>query len=387
MTVSLFSRIRTRAARPRRHPGDPALLGGLVVVACVLAIMALFWPLEMRGAVVLAVPVLLGGLLLRRRRDMWLLLGATLLLLTVDVLGVAAEERGLNAGSALLLGVVTAVSFELVRRRDVLGVREGRPDTILGELREQLNRQGEVPPLPAGWRLDAELRSAHDSGMAGDFIVSRLEVDATGAPCLHLALVDVSGKGVSAGTRALMLSGAFGGLLGSVPAERFFLEANRYLLRQGWAEGFATAVYLGVDLDTGDYRIENAGHPPAAHFEAGSGRWWLSRAGGPLLGVLPAVQYVPDVGTLRPGDALLLYTDGVVEQRGRDVDLGLDRLLGAAESLVPRGDFTGAAGYLLDRVPTRDDDDRAIVLLWRDHRYRVDTAKRRQPTAGSDGRR
>ena len=52
---------------------------------------------------------------------------------------------------------------------------------------------------------------------------------------LEVALVDVSGKGVDAGTRALLLSGAFGGLLGSVTHEEFLPATNRFLLRQQWS--------------------------------------------------------------------------------------------------------------------------------------------------------
>jgi hypothetical protein len=389
MAASALRMVLARALRPRRRPGEPALLSGLLVVACALAGASVIWPVDMRGAVVLSVPVLLGGLLLHRRREMWLLIGATLVLLFAVLASVAPGERSFTPGSALLLGVVTAVSYELVRRRDLLGVREGRPDTILAELRERLRLQGEVPALPPGWRMETELRSAHDAGMAGDFLVFRLEPNNSGEPCLDLALVDVSGKGVGAGARALLLSGAFGGLLGAVPPERFLVEANRYLLRQRWAEGFATAVYLRLNLATGEYRIESAGHPPAAHLVAGSGRWRLAPSRGPLLGVLAEVHYHPDVGVLRPGDALLLYTDGVVEDRGRDVELGLDRLLGAAESLIPRGDFTGAAGYLVERVPARDDDDRAVVLLWREHRTitaRLDQAPRSGAAAPPDPR-
>jgi Stage II sporulation protein E (SpoIIE) len=367
MSAWTLRTVLTRVRRPRRRPGEPALLGALLTVASALAAAAVIWPNDMRGAVVLAVPVLLGGLLLHRRRQMRQLIVATLLLLSAVILSVTAPDRSLTVGSALLLGVVTAVSYELVRRRDLLGVREGRPDMILAELRERLRLQGEVPGLPPGWRLETELRSAHDAGMAGDFLVSRLGVSPTGEHSLDLALVDVSGKGVAAGARALLLSGAFGGLLGAVPVERFLVEANRYLLRQRWTEGFATAVYLRVSLATGEYRLETAGHPPAAHLVAGTGRWRLAPSRGPLLGVFKEVRYRPDVGQLRPGDALLLYTDGVVEDRGRDVELGLDRLLGAAESLIPRGDFTGGAGYLVEQVPARNDDDRAVVLLWREH--------------------
>jgi Stage II sporulation protein E (SpoIIE) len=95
--------------------------------------------------------------------------------------------------------------------------------------------------------------------------------------------------------------------------------------------------------------------------------WRLSRPRGPLLGVVSEVGHPPDVGVLRPGDALLLYSDGVVEDRNRDIEVGVDRLLGAAERLVPRGDYTGGAAYLVDHVPTRTDDDRAVVLIWREY--------------------
>jgi len=68
-------------------------------------------------------------------------------------------------------------------------------------------------------------------------------------------LVDVSGKGVQAGTRSLLLSGALGGLLGEQEPNRFLTAANNYLLRQNWDEGFATAVHVSIDLATGDYTI------------------------------------------------------------------------------------------------------------------------------------
>ncbi len=363
-----LARVAARARLlARRRLGERGVFGVLVGVECAVAAAALIWPAEARPAVVLATPLLFGGLLLRGRRHIVMLIGTALVLLGIDLLGAPPELQRINVGSAINLAVVVAVSYELVRRRDVLGVRESRPDTILADLRQRLRVQGQIPPLPAGWHAEVQLRSARDVGLAGDFVAARVYADPAGVEHLDLVMVDVSGKGVSAGTRALLLSGALGGLLGSVPAERFLGEANRYLLQQRWIEGFATAVYLRVNLGTGAYRVESAGHPPMAHFDSGSGLWQLSHTRGPLLGVLADVRYDPHLGTVRPGDALLLYTDGVVEERGRDVEDGLDRLLGAAERLVPRGDFQGGAAYLVDKVPAHADDDRAIVLVWRDH--------------------
>jgi hypothetical protein len=47
--------------------------------------------------------------------------------------------------------------------------------------------------------------------------------------------------------------------------------------------------------------------------------------------------------------------------------VGVDRLLGAAERLVPRGDYRGGAALLVSDVPTSRSDDRAVVLLWRSY--------------------
>src|SRR3546814_20683323 len=89
---------------------------------------------------------------------------------------------------------------------------------------------------------------------------------------LDLVVCDVSGKGEDAGTRALLLSGAFGGLLGASHPADFLPAANDYLLRQKWVEGFATAVQLSADLATGDVVIHSAGPQPAVQIESASCR-------------------------------------------------------------------------------------------------------------------
>ena len=367
MVWHLWGRFAGSVQRLRRLLGDAGATAALVALGGVLSLGALADPDLMRPGTVLAVPVLLGGLSLPLREFRLLALASFLLG------GLVVAARGLwvlSIGSVLIFLVVIAVSYEQTRRRERLGVRRARPDQILLDLRERLRVQGEVPPLPAEWGMEVELRPADDAGLAGDFVVSRVHaVEAADGwhEVLDLALVDVSGKGVDAGTRALLLSGALGGLLGAVPPEDFLTEANRYLLQQRWAEGFATAAYLRVDLTTGAYRVESAGHPPVAHLDAGSGTWRLLLRRGPLLGVLPEVGQQPDTGLLRRGDAVLLYSDGVVEDRHRDIEVGVDRLLGTAERLVPRGDYRGGAAFLVSEVPTSSDDDRAVVMLWREY--------------------
>jgi serine phosphatase RsbU (regulator of sigma subunit) len=253
------------------------------------------------------------------------------------------------------------MTVELARDRERLGLSVGRGESILLELREQLRQQGEMPDLPTGWHSDVAQRSAGGTAFGGDFIVSSLSDD---GKRLELAIVDVSGKGLDAGTRGLILAGALGGLLGSIAPERFLQAANDYMLRQESDEGFATALHVAIDLSTGNYRLTTAGHPPAVHYSGGSGRWQIVELDGDLLGVMPEAQFGVTEGQLTSYDALLLYTDGLIEVPGRELSLGIDRLLGAAESLVTRG-FDSGAQVIVDSVTPGGSDDRAVVLLWR----------------------
>ena len=301
--------------------------------------------------------VLVGGFLLSVR---------SVLLLYVVVAAVGVNEYshgGRSMGPFFVVVVTAAIVLLFARSRGRLGVQGTRGDSMLVDLRDRLRAQGEMPVLPEGWSAEVVLRSAGGASFSGDFLVSTRSDD---EQTLEVALVDVSGKGVDAGSRALLLSGAFGGLLGSATPEEFLPAANRYLLRQQWDEGFATMGHVVIDLASGDYLLATAGHPPAVHFVAGSGRWHVSEASeGPLLGIFPDAKFVTERGRLDRGDALLMFTDGLIETPGKDISVGIDKLLGEAERLVTRG-FRHGARKLIDRVAAAHNDDRAVVLIWRE---------------------
>ncbi|HTC70334.1 MAG TPA: PP2C family protein-serine/threonine phosphatase [Acidothermaceae bacterium] len=304
-------------------------------------------------------PILAGGLLLRRR--------ALLFLVFVTALGVVYDEivlgwHTVRVGQMVVIAATALFAYRLARTRELLGVQGLRGESMLLELRDRLRAQGELPPLPPGWQHEAVIQSAGAGSFGGDFLVA---ARTGGGDVLEVVLVDVSGKGIEAGTRALLLSGALGGLLGAVPPDQFLPAANDYLLRQGWGEGFATAVHLVVDLVSGAYVLESAGHPPAAHFVKGSGTWRVIESEGTVLGVLAEARYTSILGVLGSGDAMLLYTDGVVETSEREIAVGIDKLIGEAERLVTQG-FRDGAKHLVDRVAPDGSDDRALVMIWRD---------------------
>lgn len=354
-------RVTARRMGRRLAGSEPLLLVALVVLTILLALGA-----SASGSAapiaLFVLPLLVGGLFLTYR---------ALVPLVVVVLGAGVAAAVLPIGSAigarlssLLVVVVTAIfmlTLARARARLGLGVSGTMGEEMLVDLRDRLRAQGELPPLPHGWRAELALRPAGGASFSGDFVVSAREPRSS---LVELALVDVSGKGVGAGTRALLLSGAFGGLLGSLPPSEFLSAANAYLLRQRWSEGFATAVHLALDLATGEFELRSAGHPPAVRFHAGSGKWSLLPAEGPALGVVAAATYEVVRGQLGRGDALLLYSDGLVETPRRDIGVGIDKLQGEAERLVPHG-FSGGARLLVDRVGAFEGDDRALLLIWR----------------------
>ncbi|TDD85006.1 serine/threonine-protein phosphatase [Actinomadura darangshiensis] len=305
------------------------------------------------GALVL---IVVGGGLLLKVRSLLALLGVVV---AIAAYNAWKDVAAIGPGMIATLTITAVLALTLARTRQQLGVQGLRGDSMLLELRDRLRRHGEMPELPDGWGTQVVMLQAGGSSFGGDFVVS-----ASDGENLEVALVDVSGKGTDAGTRALMLSGAFGGLLGSVQPDHFLPACNVYLQRQRWDEGFVTAVHVTVDLETGEYTVESAGHPPAVQFDAGRGAWQVGSAKGVVLGVVPDLNCVPERGKLRPGDALLLYTDGLVEQPGSDLDAGIDRLLGEAERLVPQGFGTGARELVETMAATRDDDC-ALVLIWR----------------------
>ena len=65
-----------------------------------------------------------------------------------------------------------------------------------------------------------------------------------------------------------------------------------------------------------------------------------------------------------PGDALLLYTDGLVETPTRDITYGIDKLLGEAEKLVQQGFVRRRRPAGAERRQSKS-DDRALFLLHR----------------------
>ena len=351
---------------PRRERPTQRVALWLAIVALVLGTLLsiLNDNTEIKIAGVVVIVLVLSSLILSMVGMLVELLVVVGCLATVFAVHGFSEEQ-LSISGYVMIVVTSMVGVLQARRRDALGLREVSAETVLSLISERLLVQAELPSVPDGWAVEVEQRPADGAAFCGDFVANRLVCEQD-SRVLHLAVVDVSGNGITAGPRALLLSGAVGGLLGSVPPEDFLPAANDYLARQQWSLGFASAIYLQLDLDTGEYSLRVAGHPPAMQFRpTSSPPWRSSTATGTVLGVLPDLAGTPEHGVLQPGEALFLYTDGVIEDRIRDLDAGILRFRQAVELLAEQDRWDGVAGQLIERVPIELSDDRTVVVIRR----------------------
>ncbi|MEV7170714.1 PP2C family protein-serine/threonine phosphatase [Streptomyces sp. NPDC093224] len=346
----------------RGDASDWLAFAGLLLTVPAIACGTLMLPVWFSPAA-LVLPIVAGGLLLRPA-SLLALYAASAAALIVEALVLGPYTQGparVTPGTVLVVAACGFFGLVIAQFRSRVGVPWRRGGTMLFDLRERIRVQSKLPALPRGWHREMALRPAGGQSFSGDFVVA---ARTNGGRTLEIVLTDVSGKGMEAGSRALLLSGAFGGLLGALPPHGFLPAANGYLLRQDWDEGFATSIHLVLDLESGDYELLSAGHLPALQLSAGTGRWQEKSGEGPLLGVYDGAEFTPTRGNLRRGDVLMLFTDGLVETSDREIGEGIDRLTGEADRYVAAG-WEGAAWHLIEKVAKDVNDDRALLLIRR----------------------
>lgn len=356
-------RLRHFATRAARVPiNHPAWVFYAILVACISAsVLVVSFPVVISHSVF--VPMLVAaGLFLSGR---WLLRGIGVILISYAVTAYLTWGTNAVALSVLLvMAVVVAIVAPLTRARANASVPLTVGSGMLTELRHRLDVQAEIPELPAEFHVESHVMPARGDAFSGDFVVAARRGDQLG-----IALTDVSGSGPSAATRALLLSGALSGLLGEKEPEEFLPAANRYLIRQGWRDGFASAVHVSINLATGEFCTGTAGHPAAAQYHAAHRRWdMLSGAQGLLLGLFAQEQddYTRVGGVLEPGDALVLYSDGVIEGPGGDLVAGTHQMLASAQSAMADQMEGAAQRICMSSASLGGADDRSAVVIWRD---------------------
>lgn len=197
-----------------------------------------------------------------------------------------------------------------------------------------------LPQLPP---LELAAKYVPSLALSGDFYDA---FELSGA--LALAIGDVVGKGIPA---ALLMSATRAALRAHAD-ERYHIDeiitrVNRRLTADTLDNEFVTLFYGVVDPASLSLTYCNAGHEPPLLFRSGSDRPEMLRTGGALLGVDAAAEYERTSLTLAPGDALLLYTDGLTDAMSFDGEkFGRPRLAAAAAEFLREHPDASAAALL-----------------------------------------
>ncbi|MFD3875277.1 SpoIIE family protein phosphatase [Streptomyces sp. NPDC058623] len=246
---------------------------------------------------------------------------------------------------------------ELVARA-ALNIDNARMYTTQRQAARTLRRSltnSALPEVP-GLELTGRYLPASDHDVGGDwFDVIQLPRGRTG-----LVIGDVMGHGIHAAAVMGQLRTAVRTLAREdVPPARLLRSLDAVVADLGEDE-MATCVYAVHDPATGGCVIARAGHPPPALAAADGTVTFLDGPAGTPLGT-GGQDFRTEEVPLPPGSLLVLYTDGLIEARDRDLDEGMERLGRAlGEAAQPLEEL--CEGILTQLLPTAPQDDVAVLL-------------------------
>jgi phosphoserine phosphatase RsbU/P len=180
---------------------------------------------------------------------------------------------------------------------------------------------------------------------------------------LLLVVADVAGKSVPAALLMATMQASLRTIASDdAPLDALVARLNRYASAYSLdGRRFTTAILASYDPATGELMYVNAGHNAPVLRRSNLSMEFLDKGGLPL-GIEPSAVYETGTVTLRAGDALILFTDGVVEAFNAEGDeFGNGRWLNAIRNLPP-GTANQSLQFLMRQVDdfvgqTRQSDD------------------------------
>ncbi len=247
---------------------------------------------------------------------------STPLLAGQDPLGVIALYRG--AGRPPFTETDVSVVEELGRR---LAVGLANTDTFAREhaIAETLQRALLPDALPEIPGLDLAVRylpATEGAAVGGDWY----DAFPVAGGRVGLVIGDVSGHNIASASIMGQVRSVLRAYAVDNPDPAAALERTNAAVAQLLPDALATVVYAVLDPATGDLAYANAGHPPPIVTTIAGRSEYLDDAPGTMLGVSATVSFTTGHRRLAQGARLLCYTDGLIEDRHRDICEGLTAL-------------------------------------------------------------
>jgi len=331
----------------------------------------------------------MGWAIMFQRRGLWFTLTAPLVIVPVLVfpwmfdqlfkaglLGVGYDwAPAARQIFAIVLGTLSlSLGFILVIQHIVRAERRAARDRAELELAAQVHATL-VPSIEfraAGIAVFA--RSDPSSAMGGDLVdaIAVGDRDEDGnppTPRIDAMLADVSGHGLAAGIVMAMVKAAVRTRLGA-PADPGLLAAdlNRVLCALTTPGMFVTGAWVRAEPQ-GRWTLALAGHLPAMLRRADTGRVERIENQSLPLAIDPGERFPVQTIDARPGDTLLLVTDGLTEAMDADGrQLGLDAIEARFSAIGDAADLAAIDRALRELVEPRGPaaDDRSVLLIRRD---------------------
>jgi sigma-B regulation protein RsbU (phosphoserine phosphatase) len=260
--------------------------------------------------------------------------------------------------------VVRTTVFDATDRRryerELLQGREREREIAL-ELQRSL-LAGELPS-DDGIRIEVHYRPAvRGLEVGGDWYDAFWL--ASGRTC-GVVVGDVVGRGIGAAATMGQLRSAARALASTGLGPGPLLDAlDRFAHRHDIGLN-TTLVCAELNLTRAELRWACAGHPPPLFFRSGSPACFLWEGRSAPLDAYVGDAPAREEGTTRlePGDALLLYTDGLIERRGATIDEGMERLLEEAETHRNEPAEGLASGVFRALRDAEHDDDICLLTV------------------------
>jgi PAS domain S-box-containing protein len=228
------------------------------------------------------------------------------------------------------------------------GDLEEQQGQLMRDIRLAANIHRSLLPRPIkNRRIIADIKHVPLLGLGGDYVSLQLFMQRY----LAVSVFDVTGHGLAASLLAGRVHSEIYRLVRNNYSPKRILKAvNSFLYENFPRTGlFITLFTARINFLTGSVRYSGAGHPPAILKRAGGKRVELLDSESPLAGVIEPDDYTETEAKVRlgPGDALVLYTDGVSDVMGeKNHTNGLQELA----ELISGIDFSPVEDNLSDHV-------------------------------------